>query len=88
MAVGDGNDSDRVEREVCAACGQRIAVDSERAFGFGAENALCAACAIQRGGRYDAERDVWDVAPDLAGLDDEAYGAAPHERRRARHAKP
>jgi hypothetical protein len=39
---------------------------------------LCAAGATARGGRYDAGRDVWDVSPDLTGLADEAYGAAPH----------
>ena len=66
----------------CADCGCAVAADSERAFGFGTENVLCAACATARGGRYDAERDVWEAAPDLAGLADEAYGASPHERRR------
>jgi hypothetical protein len=82
--MASGDPEDREEREVCASCGERIAPESERAFGFGAGNVLCAACASARGGRYDARRDTWDVAPDLAGLTDEAYGAAPHERRRGR----
>lgn len=63
----------------CADCGRAVVADG--AFGFGTENVLCAACATARGGRYDAERDVWETAPDLAGLADEAYGASPHERR-------
>jgi hypothetical protein len=79
-----GDPEDREEREACASCGARIAPESERAFGFGTGNMLCAACASARGGRYDAQRDTWDVAPDLAGLGDEAYGAAPHEQRRGR----
>jgi len=76
---------DREEREVCSLCGVRVAPESEGAFGFGTENVLCSACAAARGARYDAGRDVWDVAPDLADLADEAYGAAPHEVRRRRH---
>jgi hypothetical protein len=79
------NPEDREEREACALCGERITPATERAFGFGAGNVLCAACAAARGGRFDADRDVWDVAPDLSGLADEAYGAAPHEMRRGRH---
>jgi hypothetical protein len=72
---------DREERESCALCGERIAPATERGFAFGAGNVLCAACAAARGGRYDAGRDAWEVAPDLSGLADEAYGAAPHEVR-------
>ena len=69
---------------VCALCGAPVESDTEGAFGFGTENVLCAECAVARGGRYDVERDVWEVAPDLSGLGDEAYGAAPHEVRRRR----
>jgi hypothetical protein len=80
--MGDDNfPDDRAERDMCADCGAQIEADAERAFGFGTENALCPVCAIRRGGRYDADRDTWEVAPDLTGLEDEAYGAAPHERR-------
>ena len=77
-----GDREDRDEADVCASCGTRGAL--ERAFAFGTGNLLCAACAIARGGRYDALRDAWEVAPDLAGLADEAYGASPHEIRRGR----
>ena len=75
---------ERTESRACADCGAPFEGDTERAFDFGTGNALCAACAARRGGRYDAGRDVWDVAPDLTGLDDEAYGASPHERERRR----
>lgn len=75
---------DRDDLDTCSLCGAVLSVDSERAFGFGTENVLCAACATARGGRYDAQHDVWEVEPDLTGLTDEAYGAAPHEVRRRR----
>jgi len=72
---------EREEAAVCALCGAQVS-DSESPFVFGAENVLCPECALARGGRYDPERDVWQTSPDLTGLPDEAYGAAPHERRR------
>jgi hypothetical protein len=81
-------DLDDRERDVCAGCGERVAAETERTFGFGAGNVLCAACAARRGGRYDAARDAWDVVPDLTGLEDEAYGTAPHERQRGRTPRP
>jgi hypothetical protein len=69
------------EPSVCAGCGAQVS-ETESPFAFGTENVLCSECALARGGRYDVERDVWEEAPDLTGLPDEAYGAAPHERRR------
>lgn len=66
---------------VCIVCGARVSEAAQDAFGFGTENVLCWECATERGGRYDAERDTWDVEPDLEGLVDEAYGSAPHEER-------
>jgi hypothetical protein len=72
---------EREEAAVCAVCGADVS-DAENPFVFGTENVLCSECALARGGRYDVERDVWETAPDLTGLPDEAYGAAPHERRR------
>ena len=65
---------DREDLDVCCLCGAALSVESDCAFAFGAQNLLCAECATARGGRYDAERDRWDVAPDLTGLPDEAYG--------------
>lgn len=70
--------------EACVQCGAAIAPDSDRAFAFGTGNFLCASCAGRRGGRYDPRRDVWEPAPDVSGLSDEAYGASPHEIRRGR----
>jgi hypothetical protein len=70
--------------EVCSACGAAVDADDAGVFAFGTENLLCAACARARGGRYDARRDAWEAEPDLSGLRDEAYGAAPHEQRRRR----
>jgi hypothetical protein len=68
-------------RDACALCGALVASDAE-GFAFGIGNVLCARCATARGGRYDAMHGVWEVAPDLSGLPDEAYGSAPHEIRR------
>jgi len=75
---------DREAAEVCAACSASISLEPARSFAFGSGNALCWQCATERGGRYDADRESWDRAPDLAGLPDEAYGASPHEIRRGR----
>ena len=69
------------EAAVCVLCGAQVSA-AENPFVFGTENVLCSECALARGGRYDAARDVWETEPDLTGLPDEAYGAAPHERRR------
>ena len=68
----------------CAHCGARATADAERGFAFGVGNLLCWSCAIERGGRYDAEHETWTVSPNVADLPDEAYGAAPHEVRRTR----
>jgi hypothetical protein len=75
---------ERDDTEICSACGAVIAPGADGVFGFGTENVLCGACAEARGGRYDAQRDRWEVEPDLSGLGDEAYGASPHEQRRRR----
>jgi hypothetical protein len=72
---------DREDFAVCSLCGAQVSEESEGIFGFGTQNVLCGECAIARGGRYDALRDAWEVAPDLTGLPDEAYGAAPREVR-------
>ena len=71
---------DRDENEACSSCGAVLLSDSERGFRFGTGNVLCTACAIARGGQYDAARDAWSVLPDLSGLADEAYGSTPNER--------
>ena len=75
---------ERDSADACSACGAAVEENTQGAFGFGTENVLCGACARARGGRYDPVRDAWDALPDLSGLGDEAYGAAPHERSRRR----
>ena len=70
--------------EVCALCGELVSTGTERGYAFGTGNLLCLSCATKRGGQYDSERDRWEVAPDVGGLADEAYGSSPHEVRRRR----
>jgi hypothetical protein len=67
--------------DLCGVCGASVAAETESAYSFGTGSVLCFECSIARGGRFDAGRDIWDPPPDVAGLPDEAYGAAPHERR-------
>lgn len=53
---------------VCADCGAQIAAGRERGFALSAGVALCFACAVERGGVYDEQRDAWTQAPDTADL--------------------
>jgi hypothetical protein len=64
----------------CAACGGPVTSGAERGFSFGLQNVLCFGCAVERGGRYDAERDTWTESPNVADLADEAYGDALDEK--------
>jgi hypothetical protein len=80
MSASGGPD-DRELGDVCGLCGASTS-GTQSAFAFGTAGVLCYECSIARGGRFDAGRDCWDPPPDIAGLPDEAYGAAPHERRR------
>jgi len=73
-----------LEPGTCVQCGAAVDTGAEPSYAFGTGNQLCWSCAGERGGRYDADRDVWERAPDLSGLADEAYGSAPHEVRRGR----
>jgi hypothetical protein len=72
------------DTDVCVLCGEAVSTGSERGYVFGTGNLLCWSCATKRGGQYDTLRDSWEVAPDVGGLPDEAYGCAPHEVRRKR----
>jgi hypothetical protein len=58
------------ERELlsCASCGAELSAVSDRVFVFGGESALCFECSLERGGRYDAARDRWTVAPRVDDL--------------------
>jgi hypothetical protein len=52
----------------CASCGAELSGASDRAFVFGSESALCFECSLERGGRYDAAHERWEVAPRVADL--------------------
>lgn len=51
------------EPEICIDCGAELCRAQDRAFFLEPRGVLCGECAIRRGGRYDVERDVWDVVP-------------------------
>jgi hypothetical protein len=76
-----GGPDDREPSDLCGVCGSSLSAETQSAYSFGTAGVLCFECSIARGGRFDADRDTWDPPPDIAGLPDEAYGAAPHERR-------
>lgn len=77
----DDTGEDWETAQVCAQCGTPVALSSDRAFAFGIGNLLCWGCAMERGGRYDAELDRWTTSPDVADFPDEAYGSAPRDSR-------
>jgi len=56
--------------EACAECGAVIAPDTDAAFRFGEDRALCFECAVRRHGEYDEGEDRWTVPPDLSGLEE------------------
>jgi hypothetical protein len=57
--------------ESCADCQAEIRAAQDRAFVFGTTGVLCSACAARRGGRYDAGRDAWVIAPEYRDLEAE-----------------
>ena len=60
--------SETRELTTCAACGGEIAPGRDRVYAFEPEGALCMACAIARGGRYDEAHDRWTRPPDTSDL--------------------
>jgi hypothetical protein len=52
----------------CLECGAEISLALDRTFALDDDVALCFACAIKRGGSYDAAHDTWSHAPNLRGL--------------------
>lgn len=68
--------NDRLEdrTEACSHCGDRVAPGVERGFRSGISIVLCWRCAVERGGQYDEERNIWTVSPHIADLPDESYG--------------
>ena len=54
------------EPPICADCGEPTELDSSLSFATSDGKVLCFNCAIRRGGKYDDERDRWEVAFDGA----------------------
>jgi len=63
--------SESRELTLCAVCGAEIRVAGDRAYAFGADGALCHACAVARGGVYDEQRDRWLQDADTSDLERE-----------------
>jgi hypothetical protein len=59
---------DRERYSICSDCGSRMEAGRGREFAFGHDGVLCWACAIRRGGSYDAGRDSWTRAPRVDDL--------------------
>ena len=57
--------------EPCADCGAVVIEGLSPSYSFGMGTVLCWACAIKRGGKYDAEKDSWSEPPNVTGLPDE-----------------
>lgn len=47
----------------CASCGAEIRPSIDRAYVITSRTSLCFDCALERGGRYDEQRDVWSTLP-------------------------
>lgn len=55
----------------CTDCGQDIGLEASGSYEGTEGVALCWACALRRGGVYDADRDRWLVTPEVGDLGDE-----------------
>jgi len=62
------HESEADSLSTCVDCGAEIGAGPDEAFTFGSTGVLCNACALRRGGRYDAARDHWVGEPDLSDL--------------------
>ncbi len=60
--------TDADEFEFCSECGSDVHAARDRTYAIDAERMLCFSCALRRGGSYDERHDLWNHAPDLAGL--------------------
>jgi hypothetical protein len=54
----------------CSGCGAELSLSGERLFPIGADEVICYACAVQRGGSYDESQDRWAPPPDIGDLAD------------------
>jgi hypothetical protein len=62
------NSSEWIEPALCNDCNATIWPEVDRSFACSPEMFLCFACAVRRGGSYDANHERWTAAPDVGGL--------------------
>ena len=67
-AVMQDEEDEREIASACADCGEGIEPGGARSYGFGEQSQLCWACAIKRGGSYDARQERWTTKPSTADL--------------------
>ena len=60
------NDGERPS--TCSDCGSPVEAGRDRGFSFGSDGVLCWACALRRGGSYDARRERWTRPPRVDDL--------------------
>lgn len=58
--------------DTCADCGVGLNVGRERGYVAG-ERVICWACALERGGSFDSNKDRWTVAPRTDDLSEDEY---------------
>lgn len=58
------------ELQNCADCDAAIDPRLDRAYVLNEDLCLCFACAVRRGGKYDALHETWTTAPDVSGEPD------------------
>ena len=58
----------------CTGCGVGVRAGERGFVEPGAQEVLCWDCAIQRGGQYDAEREIWSIAPEVTDLAGRMHG--------------
>ncbi len=63
-----GDDEEREIASACADCGELIEPGGARSYEFGEQSQLCWACAVRRGGSYDARHERWVKKPSTANL--------------------
>ena len=60
--------SEAYDRVPCLQCGAEVSLSRDRTYTIIEQQALCRACALSRGGRYDERLDKWAEPPQLDGL--------------------
>lgn len=64
----------------CADCGLPLDLGRDRGYRGHGDWALCGACALERGARFDEDEDCWIVPPDATGLAGRHPGQHPGRR--------